>query len=86
MPKTGGVAARMDAISESFKEHAKQDEKGFDGIHETLTVMKENHLAHIEKATAKQATDIEWLKKIMWLFLVPIVGGFVGIVYQIMSS
>lgn len=69
---------RMTEIVEMFKEHTRSDEKGFEAIHATLTKIKDNHLAHIEKATTKQATDIEWFKKFFWLIASTSVGSLIA--------
>ena len=80
------LETRMDVLADSFKDHTKADKEGFDAIHQTLTVMKENHLAHIQTDMAKQSTDIDWIKKILWAFLGPLIGGFIGMIYLIIQS
>lgn len=54
-----------------FMEHEQSDKEQFEKIGTTLSDMKENHLAHIQIAQEKQATDMEWIK---W-FLFSIAGG-----------
>jgi len=82
-----------DQLEQALKEHAMADDKRFEkaeerdaAIHRTLDLIKENHLAHIERAQAKTTADIDWIKKILWLFLVPTVGGFIGEVIQLIHK
>lgn len=67
----------MESIVKSLDDHIKDDEKGFGTIHQALSMIKENHLAHIEQSMAKQATDIGWLKQFFWLIASASVGSLV---------
>jgi hypothetical protein len=47
-------------------------------MEEKLTVMKDNHLAHIER-------DIRWMKSIMWTTAVGVIGNLLAIIYTIIQ-
>lgn len=46
-------------------------------IEQTLTVMKDNHLAHMEK-------DMRWMKMVMWGTAVGVIGNLLAIIYSIL--
>jgi len=47
-------------------------------MEEKLTVMKDNHLAHIER-------DMRWMKSIMWTTAVGVIGNLLAIIYTIIQ-
>lgn len=52
----------MDPVLSRLDEHSRQDEERFYDISETLKIIKENHLAHLQADSARNTTDIGWLK------------------------
>ena len=64
--------------------HEAKDDVRFDKIGTTLTDIKENHLAHIQTAIEKQATDAWWIKTIAVGIATGIGGLFVTLVGAIL--
>lgn len=52
----------MASISEIIQKHAEADEERFEEIQEMFSTIKENHLAHMQTALEKLATDVQWIK------------------------
>jgi len=75
-----------ETFKQLLKAHEDSDSRSFSMIGETLEKIKDNHLAHMEQDSASMKVEIEWIKKILWIFLVPVTGGFVGILYQIVIA
>lgn len=59
----------MNPLEAQFSEHEKKDTARFTGISQTLTDIKENHLAHIE-------SDMWWIK---WLVMGLVAG--IGVIF-----
>jgi len=45
-------------------------------VEQTLTVIKDNHLAHLSK-------DVEWIKKVMWLTAAGVIGNLLTVLFII---
>ena len=89
----GTIEQKIDNLKENFNDHRGEDRRDFGEIRGILKDMKENHLAHLQndsavlrEETARQTADIDWMKRILWLFLVPIMGGFIAQIYSIISQ
>jgi len=52
----------MNSLEKRLEAHINEEKKDIVEIHETLKVMKENHLAHIQSSVAEITTDIAVLK------------------------
>ena len=83
----------MDSLSRRLEEHMDSDEKALGRIEEQLRRFEDNHLAHIEPNIASLQVDIasirsdvNWLMKIVLALIVPVIGGFVGIIYQVITK
>jgi hypothetical protein len=48
-------------------------------MEQTLTVIRENHLAHIEN-------DLRWVKTVMWVTAVGVIGNLLSIIYMLVGS
>ncbi len=70
----------MDAL----RDHSRTDEKNFDAINHNLTVIKENHLTHIERSTAQLSTDISWIKKLIWLVAGAIIAWLINDIFNLL--
>lgn len=67
-------------LKQMFDDHEKQDDLRFDDVREirdTLKIVQENHLHHIETDMARMAGDVEWLKKFFWLVATGVIGGLI---------
>lgn len=76
-----------------MRSHEIEDERRFGTIETALNLIKDNHLAHIEKdmgrMSEKQAetrTDMKWVIRLLLAMLIPMIGGFVGLVYQLVTT
>ncbi len=80
-------------VKNAIDTHMKDDERRFNEITHMLLIMKDNHLAHIETDLASlkihQAISGErdkWLVRLLMGLILPVIGGFVGIIYQVITS
>lgn len=67
----------------ALKEHMAADQMLFEKVSDTLQNIKENHLAHMQASSAATQADISWIKKILWLVLVPVATSFVEQIYKL---
>lgn len=54
--------------------------KDVDKIKSDITVIKENHLQHIEGDIRELKTDVSWIKKIQWFSITTSIGTLIAIV------
>lgn len=59
----------MEELKRRLEEHMERDEKSFDSISESISTIKDNHLAHIEPDVATIKANLAWIMGI---------GGAVG--------
>ena len=71
-------------MSNNYEQAEFNAERAYHGLdkrlalmEQTLTVMKDNHLAHIER-------DIRWMKIVMWGTAVGVIGNLLAIIYSIL--
>jgi len=71
-------------IAQAFESHTKLDDERFTAIQNTLNLIKENHLAHIEKSLnniendfIKVKTNQEWQLKFFWIIAAGVLGALV---------
>lgn len=64
---------QLDRIETWQEIHGHEDNRRFSEvtsdigeIKSDVRVIKENHLAHIQDSTTELATDMKWVKKLMW--------------------
>ena len=74
----------MTTDREEYLESELKAERAYHGLdkrmalmEQTLTIMKDNHLAHMEK-------DIRWMKMVMWGTAVGVIGNLLAIIYSIL--
>lgn len=84
---------KFDYLKELLDSHIVADGKKFDSINETLKLIKENHLTHIEKAMnnienshIKLETNTDWLLKFFWIIAGASVGGLVTSLFNLISK
>jgi hypothetical protein len=61
-------------------------EKDIEGIQEQVTLIKDNHLAHIQDDVTALKTDMTWLKKFFWVVASASIGsllaGLINLIIQ----
>lgn len=62
-----------------LREHIRTEEEQILCIMDSIKVIKENHLAHIEKSVAEHTEAIDWIKKI-------VIGTFMATVATFIST
>lgn len=84
---------KFDYLKELLDSHIVADGKNFDSINETLKLIKENHLTHIEKAMnnienshIKLETNTDWLLKFFWIIAGASVGGLITSIFNLISK
>lgn len=84
---------KFDYLKELLDSHIVADGKKFDSINETLKLIKENHLTHIEKAMnnienshIKLETNTDWLLKFFWIIAGASVGGLVTSLFNLITK
>lgn len=83
---------KFDYLKELLDNHIIADGKKFDTINETLKLIRENHLAHIEKSMnsienshIELKTNTQWLLKFFWIIATTSVGGLVTSVFNLLK-
>lgn len=83
---------KFDYLKELLDNHIKADAQKFTEINDTLKIMKENHLAHIEKSVNSienshiaLKTNTEWLLKFFWIIAGASVGGLVTSIFNLIQ-
>lgn len=78
------LSKRLDAFEDALRDHKKhfhshtiQDRDSFGAINRNIESIKDNHLHHIEKDVARNANDLEWLKKTFWIVAASSIGALV---------
>ncbi len=69
----------MQELSDALDEHEKKDEFFHGTVRDSLDVIKNNHLAHIQASMATMESDIAWITKSYWL----VAGALVGILAKL---
>jgi hypothetical protein len=84
---------KFDYLKELLDSHIIADGKKFDSINETLKLIKENHLTHIEKAMnsienshIKLETNTDWLLKFFWIIAGTSVGGLITSLFNLITK
>lgn len=79
-------------LNESFTAHTKLDDERFQGIQNTLSAIKDNHLAHIEKSLntienefIAVKTNQEWQLKFFWILATGILGALITAVATLLK-
>ena len=73
-------------IKQLIAEHVKADADNFGEIRTELRLIRENHLQHIQIATQKNTTDLEWLKKAFWVVAGASVSSFIAAIVNMLIS
>jgi len=74
----------METISQQLREHTQEDRHEFAKIHDVLSVIKENHLAHIQADMATLKADTKWQTWLLRLAVAGVLAGFIERLYQIL--
>jgi len=84
---------KFDYLKELLDSHIIADGKKFDAINETLKLIKENHLTHIEKSMnaienshIKLETNTDWLLKFFWIIAGASLGGLITSVFNLIQK
>jgi hypothetical protein len=79
-------------LQEAFSHHSKMDDERFQGLQTTLNIIKDNHLAHIEKSLNKIENDFiavktnqEWQLKFFWIIATGVLGALVTAVATLLK-
>ena len=79
-------------IAQAFESHTKLDDERFGAIQNTLNLIKENHLTHIEKSLnniendfIKVKTNQEWQLKFFWIIATGVLGALVTAVATLLK-
>lgn len=62
MEDTTEIKNKLEALQQWTSKHEVEDHNRFSAISDSLSDIKENHLAHIQIAMEKMATDYAWIK------------------------
>lgn len=73
----------MEDLARRIDDHIEREEKAIEEVRSMLSVIKDNHLAHIEPAVKALEADVDWLKRITLIAMGAAISGMVGIFYQI---
>ena len=72
-------------MDQFLEKHMREDERVFAHIDETITKIKDNHLAHIQESMSELRTDLVelkidtmWLKKFFWVIATASIGSLVS--------
>ena len=84
---------KFDYLKELLDSHIIADGKKFDAINETLKLIKENHLTHIEKSMnaienshIKLETNTDWLLKFFWIIAGTSLGGLITSLFNLITK
>jgi hypothetical protein len=79
-------------IAQAFESHTKLDDERFGAIQNTLNLIKENHLAHIEKSLnniendfIKVKTNQEWLTRFFWIVVTGVCGSLITTIFALLK-
>ena len=72
-------------FEQRLSEHMERDEKQFDKIADSLDEIKSNHLAHLQEAATKSASDITWIKSGLYLVGATGLATFLGMLYRLVK-
>lgn len=76
MDRETPVMERLSVIQNWQAKHELDDNNRFNNIANTLTDIKENHLAHIQASSEKTASDLWWIK----YMVLGLIGGIGAII------
>lgn len=65
-------------LNRNFQTHLAHDSQYKERISNEISLIKENHLAHIEVDMSKMQTNIDWLLKYHWIIATASIGGLIA--------
>lgn len=75
---------QIKSVRETIAQHSMEDKENFKEIREILTVIKENHLYHIEKDIAVIKNSNMWMGRFIWLVISVFVSGIISYVFTML--
>ena len=74
-----------DSLLDLIEKHTEQDDRRFESIENKLDVIKDNHLAHVQKDMAEQSvnitkvtTNVDWLLRYHWIVATAAIGALIA--------
>jgi hypothetical protein len=71
-------------IQDLYRKHDEVN-KAVGKVSETVTIIKDNHLAHIAVDLTKTTNNVEWLLKYHWVIATASIGGLIAALINLMK-